>query len=86
MEKLAVDYSKMRRAIRCARVMPEALALQQLQQLDSTDKVQRNMFSSTTERFISKLRRSHKPDLLSQFISEYSITVSYTHLTLPTKA
>ena len=74
MEKLAVDYSKMRRAIRCARVMPEALALQQLQQLDSTDKVQRNMFSSTTERFISKLRRSHKPDLLSQFISEYSIS------------
>ena len=73
MEKLGVDYSEMRKTIRSARVVSEAVALKQLQLLDSTDKEQRKQFGTITELFISELRVSRKPDLLSQFISEYSI-------------
>ena len=74
MEKLGVDYSKLRKAIRCARVMSEALALNQLQLLECTNLAQREQFKSITESFIVELRASNKPDLLSQFISEYSIS------------
>lgn len=73
-EILPIDYTALRQAIRAARVIPEEQALAQLQLLECTDNNQRERFKSVTTSFIKELRATNKPDLLSLFISEYSIS------------
>ena len=73
-EILAIDCTALRQAIRAARVIPEEQALAQLRILECTDNAQRERFKSVTTTFIKELRAENKPDLLSLFISEYSIS------------
>ena len=73
-EILPIDYTALRQAIRAARVIPEDQALVQLRMLECTDNDQRERFTSVTASFIKELRVENKPDLLSLFISEYSIS------------
>ena len=73
-EILSIDYTALRQKIRASRVIPEDQALAQLRVLECTDSNQREQFRSVTTSFIKELRAENKPDLLSLFISEYSIS------------
>jgi RHH-type proline utilization regulon transcriptional repressor/proline dehydrogenase/delta 1-pyrroline-5-carboxylate dehydrogenase len=73
-EILPIDYTVLRKEIRAARVMSEGQAMTQLQVLECTDNDQRERFKIVTTSFIKELREDNKPDLLSLFISEYSIS------------
>ena len=73
-EALPTNYTALRQEIRAARVIPEEQALAQLRMLECTDSAQRERFRSITTSFIKELRVENKPDLLSLFISEYSIS------------
>jgi len=71
--ELLTDYSDLRQAVRSARVMKERQALSNLIKIDKTSINQREVISQKTSDLIAKLRKTKKPDLLSQFIAEYNL-------------
>ena len=71
--ELLIDYSPSRKAIRDARVMKESEAISRLIQIENTTVNQRVEISQKTSNLIIKLRKTKKPDLLSQFIAEYNL-------------
>ena len=68
-----IDYSPSRKAIRDARVMEESEAISRLIQIENTTVNQRVEISQKTSNLIIKLRKTKRPDLLSQFIAEYNL-------------
>ena len=71
--KLLIDYSASRKAIRDARVMKESEAISRLIRIENTTVNQRVEISQKTSNLIVKLRKTKRPDLLSQFIAEYNL-------------
>ena len=71
--KLLIDYSASRKAIRDARVMKESEAISRLIRIENTTVNQRVEISQKTSNLIIKLRKTKRPDLLSQFIAEYNL-------------
>ena len=68
-----IDYSPSRKAIRDARVMKESEAISRLIRIENTTVNQRVEISQKTSNLIVKLRKTKRPDLLSQFIAEYNL-------------
>jgi len=71
--ELLTDYSDLRQAVRGARVIKEHKAISNLIKIDKTSANQRALISQKTSDFITRLRQTKKPDLLSQFIAEYNL-------------